>query len=198
MNERNPEGGYCELPPMSGQTRCGSHGGRAPQSRAAAERRLQEEQGRALVATYGLPVHIEWHEALQGSLNEAYGNLLFLRDLVQQITPEALTWGVTQEVTIGSSQFPGIDVTRAAGITPVAQMYERALDRLQKFALDVGKIGLEAHKQRWTESQAADAAQVFRLVFADPEFRLDEYQVAAAPRIAARHLRALAGGEATA
>jgi hypothetical protein len=191
VSERNPDGGYCELPPMAEQARCGSHGGRAPQSRAAAERRQQEQAAAVYVAKYGMPTAIEWHEAIQTGLDETYGNVLALRDLVQQLSPQALTWGESQVVTVGSSQFPGVDVTQAAGIAPVVALYGQERDRLHRMAVDAGKLGLEARRQAFTESQAVDAVEAMRRTFADSRMKATPEQLELGPRILAENLRAL-------
>ncbi len=194
---KGPDAGmFCTKPPMIAQTRCGSHGGKAKQNLAAAARRQQEAAAAVYVARYGVPSAIEWHEAVQQGLDETYGNVLALRDLVAQLAPAALTWGEQQVVTVGASQFPGVDVTQAAGVAPVVTLYGQERDRLHRMAVDAGKLGLEARRQAFTERQATDVVEVFRLVFADPELGLSAEQLLRAPVVAARHLRALGPGGA--
>jgi hypothetical protein len=152
---------WCRKYPRKGQTRCEDDGGSSPQALAAAERRMQEEAAMAYVARYGVKQHIEWHEAIQEGLDEAYGNVLALRDLVQRLAPEALTWGETEVRTVSASQFPGIDVTQAAGIVPVVELYGRERDRLHRMAVDAGKLGLEARRLGLAEKEQASVAEFF-------------------------------------
>lgn len=164
IKHRNSKGEpdrWCRKYPRKGQARCEDHGGNAPQALAAAERRQQETAARAYVARYGMPQHIEWHQAIQEGLDETYGAVLALRDLVRQLRPEALTWGIAQVVEVGSSQFPGIDTTQAAGIAPIVQLYGQERDRLHRMAVDAGKLGLEVRRQQLAER---DAGLVFELI----------------------------------
>lgn len=145
VRDRDAEGNpirWCRNYPMKGQARCRLDGGKAPQALAAAERRLQEAEGRAYVAQYGLPVHVEWHEAMQIGLNHAYGALLASCDQVMELAPEQLTWDTTSVVTIGATQFPGVDTTKSAAIHPKVKLYGEALDRLFRMANDCGKMGV--------------------------------------------------------
>lgn len=157
-------GERCGLAPVPGARVCRFHGGGAPQVQAAAERRQQEAAAQAFVARYGVPMAVEWHEAIQAGLDETYGNVLALRDLVQQMAPDALTWGQQSEVMVGSSQFPGVDITHAAGIAPVVQLYGQERDRLHRMAVDAGKLGLEARRQAFAEQDGQRVAEVIRAV----------------------------------
>lgn len=150
----------CQLPPIPGGPVCRFHGGKAPQVKAAAERRLQEEAAQAYVARYGHPVHIDWREAIPQGIDETYGNVLALRDLIQRTRPEALTWGETQVVTIGASQFPGIDVTQAAGIVPLVRLYGEERDRLHRQAVDAGKLNVDERRQELAEAQVRQVAEL--------------------------------------
>lgn len=146
-------GELCPNPPMRGGLRCRMHGGSSGQAKAAAERRQQEAAALAVVARYGVPRHIDWHVAMQEALDETYGNVLALRDLIVQLEPEALTWGDASVVEIGASEFPGTNTTATAGITAVVELYGRERDRLFKMAHDCGKLGLEVRRQQIDEAQ---------------------------------------------
>ena len=158
--EQGRPGGYCEKWPLDGQTRCGTHGGKAPQVIAAAERRQQEQAAHEYMARYGVPQHIDWWDAIPQGINETYGNVLAMRDLVQQLAPDALTWGKSQVVEVGSGQFPGIDITQAAGIAPLVQLYGQERDRLHRMAVDAGKLNLEDRRVRVSEQTADMFRQV--------------------------------------
>ena len=191
---------WCRKWPMRGQTRCEDDGGRSPQALAAAERRQQEAAAKVIVAKYGFPQHIEWHEAIQLGINESYGNLLAARDLVQRLAPEALTWGDSQVVTVGATQFPGIDVTKAAGIAPLVQLYGQERDRLHRQAVDAGKLGLEAQRNQIARDQAAavidfltDTLRKLNTLLAAGEITSVDPADPAVARVVARGMRILAG-----
>jgi hypothetical protein len=177
--EQGRDGGFCTLPPMTGQTRCGQHGGRAPQAKAAAVRRLQEREIRVAAARYGFPVNedVRSSQAMQEGLNEAYGNVLALRNLVQRMAPEALTWGTTQVVSVGASQFPGEDITQAGGAAPLVKLYGEERDRLHRIALDCAKLGIEAARLRLDEQTASDFLTIIRGTLTDLSAQLRAGQI---------------------
>lgn len=73
----------CGRGPVPGGTVCSMHGGKAPQVKAAAERRLEvAEIGRKL-ERLGVAIEVNPLDALQHSVFEAAGNVAFLRERVQ-------------------------------------------------------------------------------------------------------------------
>lgn len=60
----NNAGARCGKYAMRGSTVCGSHGGRAPQVRKAAQERIEREEVARDMVTLGLPVDIDPTEAL--------------------------------------------------------------------------------------------------------------------------------------
>lgn len=146
--ELGREGGYCTQPRMRDQTRCRFHGGAAPHNKAAAERRGAEREARSLVAKYGLPVAIDPADALLDSLHSTYGAVLALRDAVMELEPQALVWGPSEIVEVNATQFPGVDRTEKAHITPLVELYERNLDRLAKIATDAVKVGISLRQEQ--------------------------------------------------
>lgn len=66
------------------------------------------------------------------------------------------------------------------------------VSRLSKAVLDAR---IDERRTQLSERQGQLVADLFRAVFADPLLALTVSQVAIAPSVAARHLRALAGGE---
>lgn len=166
VRERDADGNpirWCRNWPMKGQTRCRLDGGKAPQNLAAAERRQQAAAGRAYVAKYADPeAHIDWWDGVTLTIDEAYSNLLAMRQLVQSLAPEQLVWGKTEVVEIQGSQFPGVNTTHGAGIHPWVQMYADERDRLHKASVDAGKLNLEDRRVRVSEGVAAQFQAVMK------------------------------------
>jgi hypothetical protein len=67
-------------------------------------------------------------------------------------------------------------------------------DRAAGMAAKAVAAGLATRQVELAERQGALVADLIRALFADPELGLTVEQAAAAPAVAARHLRALAGG----
>lgn len=174
---------------MHGQDVCGSHGGRAPQVKAAAERRLRQAEAERAVKTYGLPVDISPAEALLDEVKWAAGHVRWLRDRIQEIEQDALSWGKTSEVVKDSGEFPGVDVTHSAAPPVLLELYSRE----RKHLLDVCKAaiaaGIEERRVRLAESQGALLADVIRRILG--ELDLTPEQSAKVSEVVPRHLRAV-------
>jgi hypothetical protein len=68
-------------------------------------------------------------------------------------------------------------------------------DRAAGMAAKAVAAGLATRQVELAERQGALVADLIRALFADPELGLTVEQAARAPQVAARHLRALAGGQ---
>lgn len=101
---KNKKTDPCGLSPVPGATRCGRHGGKAPQVQAAAARRVAEadakEQMVKAVRTLGLPIDIDPGKALLDEIHWTAGHVAWLRDKVQELeTVGNLTRGTEDKVT---------------------------------------------------------------------------------------------------
>jgi len=163
--EQGREGGFCEKAPLVGQLRCGTHGGKAPQALAAAERRQQEVAAREAVATFGLRRDVGFDEAILEEFQWAAGHVAWLRGRVQELTPDALVWGVTSEIDKGAGEFPGVDTT--SGAEPNVWLVEYRKERQHLLALYVAakKAGAEDARLRIAEREGARIAEVIRRSF---------------------------------
>lgn len=108
---RNRDGDPCGRPPIRGGTVCASHGGRAPQVRAAADRRLAELEIRAEL---GVPLDVDALEAIVGCVQEAAGNVATLRAQVGEL-------GADLWITDGQGR---------RHLHPAVQLYGEERDRL--------------------------------------------------------------------
>lgn len=184
-------GERCRKWAMKGQRVCRNHGGAAPRSRAAAERRLAEQAARKILETYGRPVDgISPTEALLEEVRWTAGHVAWLRERVQELEVEALTWGRVEEVDRTSGEFPGLDVTHAARPSVWLDLYQRE----RRHLLDVCKAaiaaGIEERRVRLAESQGALLAQVIQRILGD--LHLTPEQQRLVPEVVPRHLRAVA------
>jgi hypothetical protein len=167
ISERNPDGGYCTKAPLAGQRRCGTHGGRAPQAKAAAERRLAEAELARDVATLGAPIDTTPEEALQRQLRATAGHCAWLLARVQELDAETLVWHRTTEQTVEASQFPGVDTTREAQPHPWLATYERHL-RLHMTVVDMAlKHKLGERMVALAEQEAMRVVEFMSDVLAD-------------------------------
>lgn len=100
----------CTQRRIRGGTVCGTHGGRAPQVKAAAEQNLAEAERRkhlqeGLALAYGSDVpDINPEDAMLQAVSWKYAEVLALRAKVASIPEADLVWGVTREKTGGDDE----------------------------------------------------------------------------------------------
>lgn len=78
-------GGPCGDHVKPPATVCYSHGGRAPQTQAAVERRREQEAGRQAVVTFGLPREIDPQSALLEEVHRTAGHVAYLGQVVADL-----------------------------------------------------------------------------------------------------------------
>ena len=138
---------------MRGQEVCASHGGRAPQNRRAAERRLAGEEIRDRL---GVPLEIDPLDAVIAAVHEAAGNVAYLRGLV------------------GDDENRGRFIT-PLGMSVVVELYNEERDRLARYSKLALDAGIDERRLRVDEGRivalgaAVDAA--ITDVGLDPEQR---------------------------
>ena len=106
-------GKTCANTPAEGAKRCWRHGGKAPQVKAAAEKRVAEAAARETmtkaVRTLGLPIDVDPGKALLDEIHWTAGHVAWLRDKVQELTTvQTLTRGTEDRTTWnkdGDSEF---------------------------------------------------------------------------------------------
>lgn len=183
-------GNPCSKWAIPGGTVCWFHGGKAKQVRNAANRRLAEAAAAKAVATYGLPVDVSPTEALLNEVRWTAGHVVWLREKVQQLEAEALTWGLAKRDDKQATEFPGVDVTETAAINVWVDLYQKERRHLVDVCKVAITVGIEERYVKLAERQGEMLASVIRAILDD--LGLSPEQAAKAPEIAARHLRAVA------
>lgn len=180
-------GDQCRKRPMRGQAVCGSHGGRSPIAKAAAERRLKEQEARAAVTMFGLPREVDARDALLEEVYRTAGAVDWLTEKVRELAPDAAVWGVTERTEKTATEFEGIDTTEAAAVNIWIELWQKE----RKHLVDVSKAaiaaGIEERRVRLAEQQGALLASVIKQILGDLD--LTPSQADRAPQIVAGHLR---------
>ncbi len=172
--------GPCQAFPVRGATVCVAHGGRAPQVKAAAARRVAEAEVTAAAERYARtagPVD-DPLSALLAVAGEITGFKDYLAARVAELRAESWRYaGATAEQ-----------------LRAEVGLYERALDRTARVLVDINRLGLEERRTALAESQGAlIAGAMLRVLDA---LNLTAEQQAAAVEVMPRELRALEGGAA--
>ena len=186
-------GTQCRRPAMRGGRVCASHGGKSPQARTAAARRLAEEKAAKAMRLFTEPVDIDPARALVELVQWTAGEVAYWREQVRALAADdadALTWGVTRVKEGGDDR----GVTMEAAPNIAYRMLTDAQDRLAKYAAAALKAGVEERRVRLAEDQGALVAQVIRAVLED--LHLTAEQSERVPEIVPRHLRLIAGNAA--
>lgn len=169
-----------------GVGRCKRHGGSTPTHQTAARREMAEQA----VKTYGLRVDVSPVDALLGEVQWTAGHVAWLRERVQELESEALTWGTTETVDKGSGEFTGVDTTEAAKPNVWLVLYQQERKHLVDVCKTAITCGIEERRVKLAEAQGEVVAGVIRSILA--ELGLTPEQAARAPEVASRHLRLVA------
>lgn len=193
---KNKKGEPCGLGPVPGATRCGRHGGKAPQVQKKAAERLAEEKAKNFmtnaVRTLGLPIDVDPGKALLDEIHWTAGHVAWLREKVQELESEDLVWGREKhEDGVGPQGI--VDVTtEKAGPSVWYELYMKERDHLAKVCALALRAGIEERKVKLAESQGALVADVIRRIL--DALGLTPAQQALVPQIVPQQLRLLAAG----
>ena len=212
LSKRSPRAGQpCTKPAMSGQDICETHGGRAPQNRAAAEARIQAAEAEKVLHAFGERVEVDPAEELLDLICYTAGYVRFIRTQVDALTSSAMTWGVTKETDGGVVVGTGPRAELVADTTTTREtkpniwisMLAEWQDRHAKLLVEALKIGLDMRRVRLSEEKGQVVADVIRatadsilerLLAAGMHTDLTGVFTAALNEAAPRHLRSIAGG----
>jgi len=189
-------GQRCQAWAMAGAEVCRVHGGRAPQVKAAAARRLAEQAAQQAVRTLGLPVDISPTEALLEEVRWTAGHVAWLRSRVQELAEEpthrhvsfdgededlletpgqrgALTWGTTRVKSGGDDA----GTTQEAKPSVWYELYGRERAHLIRVCSEAIRAGVEERRVRLAEQQGDLLALAIRQI-------LDAFGLSGDPRVA--------------
>ncbi|WP_285240077.1 hypothetical protein [Pseudarthrobacter sp. MEB009] len=193
---KNKKAEPCGLGPVPGATRCGRHGGKAPQVQKKAAERLAEQEAQRImtnaVKTLGLPKDIDPGKALLDEIHWTAGHVAWLREKVQELENEQLVWGKTQHED-GVGPQGAVDVTtEKAGPSVWYELYMKEREHLAKVCALALRAGIEERKVKLAESQGALVAEAIRAILG--ALNLSPEQQALVPQIVPQQLRLLAAG----
>lgn len=159
---------HCRKRARKGALVCGSHGGNAPQVRAAAQRNLDMAAARRTLATYGAQIDIEPMDAMMWLLRATAGHVAWLGALVAELEHQPSSrpavlgdeddreedGGKTSSGRSGLKQY-----NREKGLlwekpSVWIELYGEERDRLARVAKDCLAHGIDERRVRVAEVQA--------------------------------------------
>lgn len=162
---KKSDGSSCKAYAIKGGKVCRVHGGATRQVRAAAARRAQEEAARKQLAALGEPEPVDPSDALLHLISWKYGEVKWLRQRVQDLPGDELTWGVAQtDVGVGP-EGPIDRVTEKASPSVWWALLRQAEDQLANYAERALRAGIEERKVRIAEQQGDIIAAVMMNIF---------------------------------
>jgi hypothetical protein len=181
----------CRKLPSAGTTVCRKHGATAPQTKAAAQRRIEKDKAARLAARVlgTSPTQIDAITALHMQICWAQTHVDWYRAQVQRLVPDALVWGETE---IRDADMQGLTVIQRSEANMWLRLYNEERERLVNWSTRAVAAGLAEREVRIGEQLGAQLAQVIRLVLSD--LKLTEEQVEAAAKVVPKRLRAISGG----
>jgi hypothetical protein len=172
-------GERCKRAAGKGATVCATHGGRAPQVKAAAKRRQAEEKAAKAVVTYGLPREISPDAALLEEVWRTAGHVQWLGELVQLADASQLTQRGEQGI-----------VTASVWV----DLYQRERAHLVAVSKAAIAAGIAERQVRVAEQQGALLAGAVNRIL--DGLQLTKQQRALVPQVVPAALREITGGGA--
>ena len=191
------DGNPCGAPPMKGQKRCARHGGKSPQAKKAAKRRLAEQEAtenmEKAVRTLGITdkyQDVDPGKALLEEISVTYAHVQWLREKIGALEGEELVWGKTLHREGVGPEGP-VDVSDHKAATSIwYDLYLREREHLVKVTTAALKAGIEERKVRLAESQGELVARVIRGILEALNLTADQWQLV--QTVVPQQLRALA------
>lgn len=138
---KRSDGKPCERWPIKGSTVCASHGGRAPQVKAAAKRRLTTERIQKQLRRLGEPITVDPITAILDRIHAKAAEVAWYRQQIEQLTTDReLVWGTTKTKDTSNALGGSNEVIEEATINLWLRLYHDSESQLVQFA----KIALDA------------------------------------------------------
>lgn len=169
-----------------GEGPCKLHGGSTPTVSRGARLTLVDRKARELMATYGLPIEISAEQGILEEVHRTAGHVAWLQDVVRNLEPEDLVWGITQKKSGGEDW----GTTEAAEPNVWLKLYREERAHLAKVCADAIRCGIEERRVKLAEQQGQLVANVIRAILGDLDLTAE--QQARVPDVVPRHLRNLA------
>lgn len=187
----NRQGGPCGAFPRRGAKVCKTHGGSAPQVKAAAERRRELQAAADATRTYGLPREVAPDVALLEEVHRTAGHVAWLAKQVAELDEDDLVWGVTEEADKHTTEFAGTDTTRKALPNVWLVLYQQERKHLADVCKAAIAAGIAERQVRLAEQQGQVLADVIRRILGALSLSAEQQELA--PDVVRRELRAVAG-----
>ena len=162
----------CQVAPMVGQTKCGAHGGRAPQARAKAAERIVEQEARRVLHRFGGDIVTDPLTAL----GQLAGQVLALRD--------ALGEQVNRLESIRYEDAKGAEQLRAE-----VAVYMQAIGECRQVLVAIARLDIDRRLAAIEETKAR--AVVAAIDSALAHAGITGPAATEARQVAARHLRSV-------
>lgn len=190
----------CQRYPVNGAKVCATHGGRAPQVKAAAKARQIQEAAELAVVTYGLPREVAPDVALLEEVHRTAGHVRWLAEVVGQLERGEVTWGLAEETDMpggkgddGEDKAGGVLTKRKAGVNVWVQLYQQERKHLASVCRDALAAGIAERQVRLAEQQGALLAGAVNRIL--DGLGLTKEQWERVPQVVPIVLRAITGGE---
>lgn len=151
------DGTQCRNHAIRGAHVCRMHGGTAPQTRAAAKRRLDEQKAVEQVRVLGLPRDVDPHIALLEEVHRTAGHVAYLNSMIGDFDSDAELKQYTRDKG-------GLTWEKPAVWVEIYQHERTHLARVCKAALDAG---VAERQVRLAEQQGQLLAKVIQGVLSD-------------------------------
>lgn len=158
-------GKQCTKSAIRGGTVCESHGGGAPQVKAAAARALAAAKAKAATARLGLMVEGDPTTHLLDVIAYQAGMVAFWRAQVEAVELDDLTWGVTKQVDgIGEDGDLRDATTREAKPHIAYVLLDEAQAKLVRYCAEAIKAGIAERQVSLAEQQGSLMSALQRAV----------------------------------
>lgn len=172
------KGKPCGRPPIRGGTVCPSHGGSAPQVRAKAEERVADQEFNKAMRRELARLEVDPVDDPLTVLSMLAGQALAFKD--------ALAERVNTLQSIRYEDMRGSEQLRSE-----VALFERAMDRCERFCSSMAKLNIDERRARVEEKQVELVKHALASALADMGMGPAEQREAMGH--VARHLRAVAG-----